>query len=95
LRIGVEGRIGDALHTLAKNRSDVPSSLRIGSTTSGVTYSIPHGLLKPDSPVQTFDGEAGRSVLQLRHEAMKVPGDATTPITAALVNALSGQFLDS
>lgn len=93
LRLGIEGRLNDTLHTKAKSRLTVASSMRIGSATNGIIITTPSGLLKQDGTPQEFAGEANRGVLALAHRPLRIPGDATTPYTVSIVDSQASAYL--
>jgi hypothetical protein len=79
LDVGILGEPGDAIHTLAKARTVMVGSLRIGPANLNVTVNVPQGALRLDNPQVRFEGEANESVLRTNLQPRKVSGDGTTP----------------
>lgn len=93
----VGGRELDTLHTQAlasrSSNTKYPLSFRVGSTTSGVTYTAPETLLLDDEAFITFEGEGNRAVCNYTIEPTRNSSDSSTPLTASAVTSQSGGYL--
>jgi hypothetical protein len=78
----IAGEEGDTLHEMARFRSEVAASLRIGRSGNNVTFTIPKALVSLRGGGIGFDGSARRSTIQLQLEPELIPGDSSTPWSA-------------
>jgi len=93
LNLGVGGRLNDTLHTKAKNLTVAASAWRIGSATSGITITVPSGVIREGSPAQDWFGEVSEAGLRIVHQPLIVPGNAATPMNMTVVNTQATAYL--
>lgn len=93
LRYKIEGYEGDANHQLLNTSQAV--QVRFGTATNGVLIDIPVGRIKEETAVQSFEGEAGRSCLNMIVDPWAVSGNASTPLTVQAINGNSVQYLQA
>lgn len=90
----VLGEPGDAIYTLAKNKTTLDTFIRIGPAGRNVKCRAPQGFVKlAPSPIR-FGGDPAESEIALVIRPKKVSGDATTPTTVTANIAQSIVLLD-
>lgn len=83
----------DVPYTFAKNKTTLPSFLRIGPAGRKITYLIPQGLVRLASTPIRFGGDPAESETAIVVRPRKISGDSSTPIRATAVSSQQQAYL--
>jgi hypothetical protein len=75
------GEPNDTTHQAAMTKAKWPFSLRIGTTTDNIVIASASSIIKQNgAPIH--DGRAGRSVLNILAQPVRISSDSSTPLIA-------------